>query len=963
MNINSMRDNVNLKSRKLNIIATALKLIVQALVLSVFSQNLAYARGEIYVINSETIEGTPSSYTAKNKYGQLKTYEWGLGNNLKITGFEYSDETFEYKNIADRVVIRRVDNDYSSGTSCSLFAQRIGSSKEKHAADYPDDGAGTNNCDMAVIMGGRTINIGALDVFANGPNPAHPNNSGSYKNIERVDFIFTAGIKTPNDTNDLSQAGHVVTEKSGNNPVKIAAILSLDPNGEPASYGPLVRVHPNETIHSDSTVIRYGKTNVRTTNNFLSNSLNGSAGGAGWIGRATENLGMAFVSLEDLGVAASATYYGFSYFGDDMTAAYDLTDPSTFPLDTPIDSGRGTLYSPGQADMYGGVAGYFENICLKFSGDVSEVTPALNSQITTGDSIYIASRTISPSNGHLKAYAMQANGSIASTATWDAGTLMTKLDREAKLYTTSNANDSLILFTNADSSVFNRSGSDPTASEIKDYTMNPSHTNGSFLGGRASGSFLGAISRGNDTALLTQSVDISRYLADSDYQTFQKNTIASRPKRVLVNSDDGFLYAFNTSGALTWGWMPGSLLAELKDYNNFPLNEHMKGTIDLVDAKDSGSYATYVVGSYLKGLGHYSLKLTSSGDVNSSSFVWDTNDSSSFDLSSNNGDMNYFEDSTGNTYAVYILTSSANVSTIMIRNIADASDTTTVSVNFHITSTPYVMPNFKNNNAPAGKTLYVGDSLGNIHAVPLLVTNAGNSVIDSAYNLTQNFNDASNIIGTLGSSEPILFLGASTSTSNAFYYLRAQSTTRITLLQYKKTSSSWNKRWTSYVTGAGSWASNGTTYTVDNSGAPTDTDNDGFFTNVGSGIQSLPANATITDAAVIVADTVALPISVDDPLAGPAGLCTPPKAYYYLYKLTEGKFPTGKYFKLDGVSINDNIIVGYGEPNTLITSDVQGNEKMLGIGNSDQDTVESTRSFYIHDSISTGIRGWQEIGR
>jgi len=63
-----------------------------------------------------------------------------------------------------------------------------------------------------------------------------------------------------------------------------------------------------------------------------------------------EALGMAFVTLEDLGVNASQKYYGFSYFGRDVTTQYNtLTDVTTFPRNTGGDT----------ADPYGGVASYF----------------------------------------------------------------------------------------------------------------------------------------------------------------------------------------------------------------------------------------------------------------------------------------------------------------------------------------------------------------------------------------------------------------------------------------------------------------------------------------------------------------------------------------------------------------------------------------------------------------------------
>ena len=113
------------------------------------------------------------------------------------------------------------------------------------------------------------------------------------------------------------------------------------------------------------------------------------------------------------------------------------------------------------------------------------------------------------------------------------------------------------------------------------------------------------MSRGNDVALLTQMNNIGQYLTDSAYRTFYTNTISSRTERILVSSDDGFIYAFNQSnGQLNWGWMPRTLVGELKDYTSFQSQLYMRGTVDVIDAKDaSGNYATYVVGSYKDGLG------------------------------------------------------------------------------------------------------------------------------------------------------------------------------------------------------------------------------------------------------------------------------------------------------------------------------------------------------------------------
>ncbi|HBS27269.1 MAG TPA: hypothetical protein DD827_09140, partial [Gammaproteobacteria bacterium] len=309
---------------------------------------LVSAGGEVSVIYTEEVDGSEDA--AVNQYSaDGNDYRWGVGRNLKITGFRYNDKDYDYRSVANSVVIRRVDNDESTGERCALFAERDGGNNRRFLSDYPDDGSGSGNCDMAEVMGGRIINRGVLDLFANAEN-----SYGSHKNIERVDFITSGGIVAPTDADDLSEAGHVATEKSGNNPVQIAAILSLDENGDPAEYGFLVMVNPASNSCSG---ICYGITNVSTTNSFVVNEDNPPHSGVYYTGNAsTESLGMAFISLEDLGIAAGQTYYGFSYFGTDVDAdIHELTDPGSFPLNSEGQSSGG----PGQADVYGGTAGVF----------------------------------------------------------------------------------------------------------------------------------------------------------------------------------------------------------------------------------------------------------------------------------------------------------------------------------------------------------------------------------------------------------------------------------------------------------------------------------------------------------------------------------------------------------------------------------------------------------------------------
>ncbi|HGG60724.1 MAG TPA: hypothetical protein ENK26_12555, partial [Gammaproteobacteria bacterium] len=178
-------------------------------------------------------------------------------------------------------------------------------------------------------------NLGTLDLFTNTGSNA--------KNVERADFIFSTGVTAPSDAELLASSGHIVAEKSGNNPVKIAAILALDGNGQPSQYGPLIKVNSNNAD------VEYGLTNIQATLDFLTNT----SANPGYIQKneySTETMGMAFVSLADLGVSAGQTYYGFSLFPNDVNQTYDLTQPATFPQDTG---------GPDEADLYGGAAGYF----------------------------------------------------------------------------------------------------------------------------------------------------------------------------------------------------------------------------------------------------------------------------------------------------------------------------------------------------------------------------------------------------------------------------------------------------------------------------------------------------------------------------------------------------------------------------------------------------------------------------
>ncbi len=303
----------------------------------------AVAAGQVSSIQTSTKPATPFTYSA----GGIE-YQWGMGNNQIMEGFTSGGQQFEYTTVADRVDIRRDDiQGIATGEPCGIFVERIsdGDASRQFAADYPSDGSGTGNCDIPAMLASRVLNRGAVDLFSNELPDA--------KNIERLDYLFDFGLLAPFTTQGMALAGHVAAEKSSNNAVKVAAILKLDILGQPAAYGPLVLIAANSCTDP---VLCYGMTDIQHTYSFLQNDFNAPQSFPLETERSFESLGMAFVSAANLGLQSGQRYYGFSVFADDVDPdTHNLLDPTSFPNDTADNN-----VVPGDdADIYGGMSGYF----------------------------------------------------------------------------------------------------------------------------------------------------------------------------------------------------------------------------------------------------------------------------------------------------------------------------------------------------------------------------------------------------------------------------------------------------------------------------------------------------------------------------------------------------------------------------------------------------------------------------
>ena len=317
--------------------------LLPTFVTSLLLSSSVLASGQVSSVVVSEQPATPFSYSAGGA-----DYDWGRGDNQLIDRFTADGTNYIFALAADEVQVQRDDiPDVATGEPCGIFVEELERSESLRilAADFPSDGSAAGNCDLQSLLDSRIVNRGLLDAFSNTRPDA--------KNIERLDYLFFFGTIAPFSVDTLGMAGHIVAEKSGNNPVKIAAVLSLDAFGQPAQYGPLVLV---SAAGCSAPAICYGATDLVHNYSFLQNQFTAPQSFPVETERTTEAVNIAFISAANLGLAAGQRYFGVSIFADDVDDdLHDLLDPSTFPNDTSDDF----IVLGDDADIYGGLTGYY----------------------------------------------------------------------------------------------------------------------------------------------------------------------------------------------------------------------------------------------------------------------------------------------------------------------------------------------------------------------------------------------------------------------------------------------------------------------------------------------------------------------------------------------------------------------------------------------------------------------------
>lgn len=515
-------------------------------------------------------------------------------------------------------------------------------------------------------------------------------------------------------------------------------------------------------------------------------------------------------------------------------------------------------------------------------GFYSLAAPAIPSSAMTSDLIYIPYQTDDTSNnggtgitGHIMAFPLTDSGTSATTPVWDANEEMLAWERRSRLFSTDSSGN-LKRLRDMGSSDFQ--STDPSYSTIINYTVDPNHASGRYLGGRDSSSMMG-------TPHTTQPV------------------IMDFANIVVFHSDDGFVYGVDQdTGDLKWGFMPRPLLTQLKDYDTFYTTHSMQGQLSAIGDTDS---IGYVVGSAQSGSLHYALRIGNDGKIKKQSWLDQT--------PGTNASRPVIFQLANKLHTLYI----KNKTSVVVRSLEHAGYTEKIydlsAQVGEITSAPTLYESFdlSGNNRNQNISLYIGDANGNVYETPLVKSGG----LSFSLKLTT--------VGNIGTSsdvtDPVLFV--QTATLGGYDVITAQTETRLKTFT-RSENGVLESDWTSYVSGSGQWQSG--RYRAES----------GYSKPKSEHIQLLESNITITDQVEIAESVVFLPVQEETESS-----CN---ALYYLYNLDDGYFPLTTLHRKSPVVDNIQIGTGLAFKPTIISlngeTTVQGhseknNTEKLGIDN------------------------------
>ncbi|WP_139135311.1 T9SS type A sorting domain-containing protein [Roseivirga sp. 4D4] len=280
-----------------------------------------YAQSDITAITvsnesaTSSTDNVTSPSDASNSVSASAAYtlNYGSGNDVRVDSYTVGGLTYNNFVAPDTLLLRRV----SSSRLVNIWYQDNGVTASVVTIQP------TKVAEADAIYLSNALNTGYDNILVNDDDLA----SGSIEvETERVDVIWYSGIQTP----DPDEAIFPIIERGGNDNIVVAPILTLDSNGDPATYGTAIGISENDWPGVGQTYTGYIILRRETVGVDPIPLLD--------IGSQTVQ-GVA-ISFTNLDIAADETIYGYSIFPADVVDGYTSgTALDTTPPEVTIDSG------------------------------------------------------------------------------------------------------------------------------------------------------------------------------------------------------------------------------------------------------------------------------------------------------------------------------------------------------------------------------------------------------------------------------------------------------------------------------------------------------------------------------------------------------------------------------------------------------------------------------------------------
>ncbi|OEK02572.1 hypothetical protein BFP97_14030 [Roseivirga sp. 4D4] len=259
---------------------------------------------------------SPSDASGSISASTAYTVNYGQVQNLLVTSYVAGGTTYDNFVLPDTLIIRRTD----AGRQLIIFYEVDNVDNTNDIIDL--DAEQQDNEDLLYQSG--LLNAGYDNILVN--------NATNFANVERIDILYNSGVVTSSP----STAVFPIIERGGNDDIRVAAISSLDANGDPSGYYPtVVQINNNGTSEWGNTGIAHVSLVMRRQD-ATSDPLP-------VVDLGSQNIHGATVSFSDFGVAADEIVYGYSIFADDVTVTgsdlVDFTNSTNYPTNTGSASG------------------------------------------------------------------------------------------------------------------------------------------------------------------------------------------------------------------------------------------------------------------------------------------------------------------------------------------------------------------------------------------------------------------------------------------------------------------------------------------------------------------------------------------------------------------------------------------------------------------------------------------------